>query len=275
MGARGAWAGGKALVARTIGVAVPPSAKLVVLLVLSLLSAGCLARDDGGGDDPLAPDERTDDASLRPLAETFSGTATGNPAMQGQYDFPFEVPSGAVGLNGTLSWDGPVARMRLELLDPSGKVAETGRADPDGRVVLATVDPPKPGTWTYRVTAIMAVNVPFTLEAVADLIVPAQNVDRQTRTLGAASFYEINLILEEGASFNFSFEATGPVKWDVHSHPPGGVKYWQEGEGESGGASFTAPSRAVYSVLFENPGAQDLTLRYEILGRFRLHSHSG
>lgn len=247
---------------------------LLSLVLLSLLASGCFGGEPPA-DTPPAPDQRTDAASLRPVTESFSGTAMGNPAQPGVQEFPFQVPSGAVGLNGTLTWSSPAARFRLELLDPSGKVVETGRVESAGRMVLATVEPPKPGEYKYRVTAMVAVNVPFTLDVAADLIVPENNVDRRTMTLGAASFYEINLILEKDASFNVSFTASAPIKWDVHSHPEGRVKYWHQAEGTEGQLTFTAPSRGVYSVLFNNPGATDVQLQYEVMGRFRMHSHAG
>lgn len=252
-----------------------PRVPFALLAFALVLLPGCFSAEEAPPEGEPQEDVRTDDASLRPVTQTFTGTASGTPAQPGRYEFAFPVPSGAVGLNGTLTLSMPAARVSLELVDPDGKVVEQGHRDADDRIVVATVDPPKPGQWKYRVVATFAVNVAFTLEAAADLIVPADNVDRQTRTVGAASFYEINLILEQGASFNFTFTSTAPVKWDIHSHPNNQVKYWEEGEGTQGGASFTAPARAVYSVLFENPGAQDVEVRYEIRGRFRLHSHSG
>lgn len=250
---------------------VPVSVAFAALL---LLLPGCFSPDEAAPEGP-APDVRTDDASSRAISETFTGVGTGTPAQPGVYEFPFNVPSGAVGINGTLTWQGPAARFRLELLDPDGKVVETGRTDADGAMVLATVEPPKKGEWKYRVSAMLGVNVSFSLVATAELIVPENNVDRRTMQLGGRSFYEINLILEKGASFNFTFTSGGPITWDIHSHPPGGVKYWHEGTGTEASQGFTAPDRGVYSVLFENEGATDVPLQYEITGRFRLHSHSG
>lgn len=250
---------------------LPPALVAALVLASGCISSESPPADEGQG----APDLRTDEAGLRPIEESFTGTATGTPAQPGVYEFPFVVPSGAVGLNGTLSTSAAGARLGLALVDPDGKVAESGYRDADGNLVVATVEPPKPGEWKYRVTATLAVNAPFRLDAVAELIVPADNVDRKTMTLGAASFYEINLILEQDASFNVSFTSSGPVKWDVHSHPGGRVKYWHEDEGTEGETSFTAPERGVYSVLFENAGATDVELRYEVVGRFRLHSHGG
>lgn len=257
----------------------PPAAArsvrpLPLVLALLVLLPGCLSGEKSPPA-PSTPSETTDDASLRPVTQRFTGTALGTPAQPYVKEFPFPVPSGAVGLNGTLSWSLPAARLGLQLLDPDGKVVMEGYRDAEGRLVVATVEPPKPGEWRYRVTSTVAVNVSFQLDAVAELIVPASNVDRQTRVVGARSFYEVNLILEKDASFNFTFTSTGPVAWDVHSHPKSGVKYWQEGRGTEASQSFTAPERGVYSILFENEGATDVEVRYEVTGRFRLHSHSG
>jgi hypothetical protein len=249
---------------------------LPAVLALLVLLPGCLSSSEEPPAAPSAqPDTTTDDASLRPLTQQFTGTATATPAQPYTKEFPFAVPSGAVGVNGTLSWSVPAARMGLELVDPDGKVVERGYQDAEGRLVVATVEPPMPGEWKYRVTSTVAVNVSFRLDAVAELIVPADNVDRQTRTVGAASFYEINLILEKDAGLNFTFSSTGPVAWDVHSHPKSGVKYWHQGRGTEAAQSFTAPERGVYSILFENEGAADVEVRYDVTGRFRLHSHSG
>lgn len=251
---------------------------LVILVVL--LFAGCVSAPEA---EAPREDTRTDDASTRPVVETFEGSATGTPAAPDEQTFVFQVPRGAVGVNGTLTYERPVVRVptgmgepfQLKLLDPAGEVVAEGYRDVDGRLIVATVEPPKPGEWTFVVTGIMAVEAPFHLEAVAELIVPADNLVAKSLTLGQRSFYEVNLIMEKDATFSFSFNASAPLVWDVHSHPPEGLKEWDAGEGATGGASFTAPARDVYSVLWENPGALPADLAFEISGAFRIHSHSG
>lgn len=252
-------------------------------LLLAILLAGCV---NGAAPEPDAPrdDTQTDDASLRPIEQTFEGSATGTPAAPFVEEFPFEVPRGAVGVNGTLLWERPPVdaplglsdMLELALLDPSGEVVSEGRRDEaSGGLVVVTVEPPKPGTWTFRVSSSAAANTPFTLTAVAQLLVPEHNLLTKSLSLGGRGFYEINMILEENASFVFSYNASAPVKWDVHSHPSGEVKYWEEGSGTSGGTTFTAPSRDVFSILWENEGPLAADLSYEVDGRFRIHSHSG
>lgn len=243
------------------------------LLVLALLVAGCAAPALEGEAD-RAP-VSTDAAGMRPIEKTFTGSVSSPPLGSGVAEFALEVPSGAVGVNGTLTWSSPGARLRLELVNPRGEIAATGWQEADGRVSLATVDPAKPGTWTFRVMGQTAVNVPFTLVGRVELIVPENNLVRDTVELGAASFYEINLIMEANASFTFRLDADAPVRWDIHSHPPSGLKKWDGGESASVDTSFTAPERGVYSVLFENPGATPVRVDYEVAGRFRMHSHGG
>lgn len=252
-------------------------------LLAILLTAGCLGGPAPEEDAPRE-DVATDAASLRPIAQQFAGSATGSPAAPYEERFTFDVPRGAVGVNGTLTYERPPAsvplratqQLALDLLDPDGEVASSGYEDVDGRIIVATVDPPKAGTWTFVVSSRAApVGVPYTLDAVAELIVPEHNLVAKTVRLGQRSFYEVNLILEKDASFTFSFNASAPVRWDVHSHPPSGLKEWETGEGATGGMSFTAPDRDVYSVLWENPGALPADLRFEVGGKFRMHSHSG
>ena len=242
-------------------------------LTIALLLAGCLA---GPSDPAAAPmeDVRTDDASSRTVEATFDGTARGLPAQPFEAEFTLDVPQGAVGVNATLSWSDPVARFALVLTDPDGEEAATGYAEREGRLVAATVEPPRSGTWVFRVTSDLAADVPFDLHAVAELIVPENNVVRQTASLGTPGFNEVNVIMEANATFWFDFNATGPVKWDVHSHPPGGVKYWQQGRDASKAGSFTAPERGIYSLLFQNDGVAPVELTFEMRGAFRLHSHA-
>lgn len=217
------------------------------------------------------------------MEERFGGSATGTPAAPFVEDFSFEVPRGAVGVNGTLAWEKPPVdapfgladTFEFALLDPSGEVVADGYPDVNGHLIVVTVEPPKPGTWTFRVSSSVAANTPFTVDAVAELIVPENNTIVKSVELGQRSFYEVNLILEEGASFSFSFNASAPVSWDIHSHPPEGVKEWETGEGTTAATSFTAPSRDVFSILWENTGALPVELTFEVYGKFRIHSHSG
>lgn len=241
-------------------------------VLLALLLAGCLGAPPAP--EAPAPDARSDEASLRAIEEAFSGTALATPATPSSEPFTLVVPQGAVGVNATLAWSDPVARFTLALVDPDGEVAARGYAERSGRLVAATVDPPRSGTWTFLVNATVAANVDFELLAVAELLVPDDNLVRQTTQLRAPGFNEVNLIMEKDATFTFSFNASQPIHWDIHSHPGSEVKYWQQGTDASKAGSFTAPERGIYSILFSNEGALPAELSFEVRGKFRLHSHA-
>ena len=248
---------------------------LLALVALALLSAGCL----GAGDSPVPIDPQSDvetsDASLRELRETFEGSVSGTPIAPGAQEHKIVVPQGAVGVNGTLTWTAPLARVKLELLDPYGEVVDTGYPAQDGMLIVATVEPPASGEWTYRVIGESPVPVAYSLEGVAELLVPADNeVVKTVQIRSGAGFYEVNVIMEENATFTFGFNSTQPVNWDVHSHPPEGVKYWDQGRGTTASGSFTAPARGIYSLLFHNDGALPADVTFEMRGAFRLHSHA-
>lgn len=249
--------------------------RAALVIPILLLTAGCLAADDLPAPEAPKDEVQTDDASLRPIQETFTGSVSGTPATPGVAEHKLVVPQGAVGINGTLTWAMPVARMKLELLDPWGEVVHTGYPAQSGMLTVATVEPPASGEWTYRVIAEAPAPVEYTLEAVAELIVPADNeiVKRVTLRSGAG-FYELNMIMEENATFTFSFNSSEPIKWDVHSHPPEGVKYWQKGEGTTAAGNFTAPARGIYSILFHNEQPLPAEVSLEVRGAFRLHSHA-
>lgn len=252
-----------------------------VLVAVVLLAAGCLGGEPSA--EPPREETQTDAASTRPVVEQFSGSATGTPAAPFSEDFMFAVPRGAVGVNGTLAWEKPPVdapfgladTFEFALLDPAGEVVAEGYPDVEGHLIVVTIEPPKPGDWTFRVGSTVAANTPFTIDAVAELIVPENNAIVKSIELGQRGFYEVNLIMEEGSAFSFSYNSSAPVGWDIHSHPPEGVKEWETGSGTSGAAGFTAPSRDVFSILWENEGALPVQLSFEVYGKFRIHSHSG
>lgn len=241
-------------------------------LLLAALAAGCVSEVPVAA--PRTEDARTDDMSSRVLEADFSGSALATPAAPQAHEFPFDVPTGAVGVNATLTWTAQAARFQLVLVDPDGEERARGATEKAGQMSAATVDPPRSGTWTLRVVASVAVNAPFNLHAAAELIVPEDNLVRQTTTLRTPGFNEVNVIMEANHTFTFAFNATGDVKWDVHSHPGNQVKYWDQGTAASHAGSFTAPERGIYSLLFQNQGAVPVELTFEMRGRFRLHSHA-
>lgn len=258
------------------GHGLPASVLRVLLVSAALALAGCL----GASNEPAPPtgsDRReTSDAAVEGLSFPFSGSITGNPAVPGEETFPFEVPEGAVEVRALLTWDVPeVNDVRVALLDPKGEPAASGFPERPGQSSAATLDPPSSGTWTAVVRSTRAVSAGFALDVRVSFLVPMDNVLSDSLDLGPGDFAELNLIMEEGATINFTFAAAGgTVAWNLHSHEDGELKIHQEGAGAAEHAdAFTAPKREIYSLLFESESTP-VTLSYDVTGAFRVHSHS-
>jgi len=252
-----------------------------IFLLLAMAMAGCL--DTPAVEPPEASEDvATDATASRGVEETFTGVATATPATPEEHRFEIVVPSGAVGVNGTLTFTNPTCAnglqrcFRLSLLDPDGEVAATGWAEAAERVSLGTEAPPKPGTWTFVVTAMQAAQTPFELLAGIELLVPQDNVVRRTIELGPTSFYEINTLMEEGATFVYAFDAgSTALVWDIHSHKDGQTTTHEEGTDPAINVTFTAPARGGYSALLQNTQPTPVAVTFEVRGAFRLHSHGG
>ena len=83
---------------------------------------------------------------------------------------------------------------------------------------------------------------------------------------------EVNFVMEANASVHVAFEASANVTWDVHSHPGGRVRIWQEGSGLEATIDFTAPEPDTYSVWIKSASATPVAVRYEMEGAFALEA---
>ena len=250
-----------------------------LLVVAALLLAGCTAEEA-----PVPPpaDTLTSEAREAATWSNFTGTLRGVPVAPGVQEFEVVVPQGAVEVQATLAWTSALADLRLALVDPRGEVVETGFPESDTQRSAATLEPPASGTWKVRVEARRALDEPFTVAARVLLLQPLHNVLQQTYDIGGASlFKEVNVIMEKDASFDWTFEATSPVHYDIHSHVDGETVYHERGTAAAASGTFVAAERGIYSVLFappdageSNPDPTPSTVRFRMEGAFRVHSHS-
>lgn len=251
----------------------------VSLLVVVLLLAGCAKPSTDAP--PAAADTVTDAAGEAVLFANLTGRVTGTPADDGAEDLPFEVPQGAVAIEATLSWTAAVADLDMALVDPDGKVVDTCAKEDDTHCSLATLDPPASGTWNVRVSSMRALDEPFTVATRVLLLEPLDNVLEQTYQIGgtdASAFKEVNFIMAEDATFAYSFTATAPVHFDIHSHEDGETSYHEREVSTGKEGTFTAEHRHIYSVLFSVPDdgtapPVPATVEFRMEGAFRLHSH--
>jgi hypothetical protein len=92
-------------------------------------------------------------------------------------------------------------------------------------------------------------------------------------TLGAFGFIEHKYKLEKGASMIYSWSATGPVMYDLHTEPEGKPPEASEsfamGKGTSGSGSYTAPYSGLHGWYFENLNEmQSIKLTIKAVGFF-------
>jgi len=92
--------------------------------------------------------------------------------------------------------------------------------------------------------------------------------------LGPGQFAEVNIDMPGDGALRAAFRANAPVRWDVHSHPEGGVVIHQEGEGDEGAVEFRALAAGMYSCLWRNEGAEpvDLIVSVELPSGARIDS---
>lgn len=90
-----------------------------------------------------------------------------------------------------------------------------------------------------------------------------QNDASRTVEVPAGKFAELNLVMPSGSKVISSFTATGPLKWDVHSHgDDGAVRTHMHGQGREGKILVQAGGDERYSLLWVNEG--DTTVTIEI-----------
>lgn len=255
-------------------------AMTLVLALATATLAGCLAQ-------PSAPLAGAPPAGL-PVEQTFTDRISGSVAAAGRLAFDLAVPAGATELRAALAWTSEAAALDVVLRDPAGEEVERGFAESATRRAFATVDPPAPGTWVLEVVSTNAQDEPFTLDAaVTAATATAQTIEdayalpmrfplrEVARVVQPASgFAEINLILEEGQGFNYTWTSTQPVYFNIHYHDSGQTVRAVEENTTSLEGAFTAPFRQVFSLLWRNDQPLDATVEAAVEGVFREHSRT-
>lgn len=80
---------------------------------------------------------------------------------------------------------------------------------------------------------------------------------------------ETNLRVEGGQEVSWSFEATAPLAWDVHTHEGEEVVILANGTHAETRGAFTPPSAGVYSLFLQNmPGQGPVDVTFRIEGEF-------
>lgn len=253
-----------------------PRAAVRASALVLLLFTGCLAAA------PPGEDPATEAGYL--FRESFEGTVAGSAASPGETEHTFTVLPNVTHVRANLSWTDEQAALALVLVDPDGN-EDAGFAESPTRRSLAAVAP-KPGEWKLRVTTAQAIDTAYT----ADVFVtdaPAGNstidfaysVDMRVPVREAAQFQhggyaEVNLILDEGASFAYAWTSDAPVYFNIHYHADGKTERAVEERTDALEGEFTAPLDQVFSLLWRNESPGTANVEGKVVGVFYEHSRT-
>lgn len=86
----------------------------------------------------------------------------------------------------------------------------------------------------------------------------------RTETVRPGEHVEVNLTFASASPAKATFKASGPVGWNVHSHPHGEMMIHEKGSGAAGEISFQPPAPGTYSLLWTNDGTAPVTLEVKV-----------
>lgn len=98
--------------------------------------------------------------------------------------------------------------------------------------------------------------------------------DDMTLTLPPHSGVEVKAEMAQGDHMIFRWEATGPVKADMHGEPPNAgddefTTYWKEADLTSGQGAFTAPFAGIHGWYWRNRGETPVTVKVRTSGFYK------
>lgn len=153
-------------------------------------------------------------------------------------------------------------------IDPTGLGARLGLTQMRGGedaadgIPKAAVEPPS-------AAASAAVAVEPQAQANIQKATPLRS-DEMTVTLKAHSGMEIKAEMKTGDHFIFQWEASAPLKMDMHGEKPDDgdrfTRYWMQSDMNSAQGSFTAPFDGHHGWYWRNRGDTDVTLKIRTSG---------
>ncbi|EIZ81258.1 hypothetical protein WSK_0203 [Novosphingobium sp. Rr 2-17] len=121
--------------------------------------------------------------------------------------------------------------------------------------------------------------------ATTDLALPEQNKlniearkplrsDDKTLTLPPHSGVEIKAHMVKGDHLIFAWNATGPIRMDMHGEPKGGkdgefTSYWKQKELREAKGSFSAPFEGTHGWYWRNGGETPVTIKLHTSGFYQ------
>lgn len=199
-----------------------------------------------------------------------TGQLTSTPLAPATSSGGFEVLAGTTVLEATFLWAPATNALSADLHGPDGKLvtlsSDNGRAQ-------ATLDAPATGSWTYTVRADLAVGVTWELSLRMAAVAAGETLMADQVTIAPGQFFEINTEAEVNATLGWSWTASGPIHYDIHTHFDDEVQYVVDEDGTAGSTgAYTVVRKGGHSYLWENTGTLPVTLDYRVWGRWELDS---
>lgn len=96
---------------------------------------------------------------------------------------------------------------------------------------------------------------------------PAMTIERN-ETVEPGSFVELNLRTNASTelAYRWSTSPETTVAFDVHSHDGDETRYHEQVDASAHEGTFTAPADGVYSLLWENPSSEPVTVAIHVEG---------
>lgn len=122
--------------------------------------------------------------------------------------------------------------------------------------------------------ALLALSLLATLAAGCSHPQSAANTLEREVPLSSGSFFEANLAMNatDTIAYRWFTSPDTELAFDVHSHEGGELRYHERTNASRGEGAFTAPEDGVYSLLWENPAGESVTVSFRIDGDFALDS---
>lgn len=98
-------------------------------------------------------------------------------------------------------------------------------------------------------------------------------LDSYELPVGPGQWVEYTYRLQEGGAMVYSWTATGPLEYNLHSAPdgapPGYAESFDAQENDVAHGSYIAPFTGVHGWYWENPGTEEVTITLDTAGFYR------
>ncbi|WP_332765911.1 hypothetical protein [Phenylobacterium sp.] len=183
-------------------------------------------------------------------------------------EIPYQAPTGKLAAACGVAAAGAAAILTLFVLPAERGVDLTGLGRVLGLTGMAFAAPEAAGS---AEAAPQAVTAPT--KATIAKATPLRS-DEMTLTLPPHSGVEAKAQMAAGDHMIFRWEATGPVKADMHGEPPNAgddefTTYWKEADLTSGQGAFTAQFAGIHGWYWRNRGETPVTVKVQTHGFYK------